>query len=448
MQIFNINNIDITNDFNNKIFLGESYFNLRNLISSSNQILEIDLKNPKNQKNQKDENIGQVNIRAKEREDSYEYISVKFGLKEMISKNPIALKLSTKNHTSDWIPIFFSNQIQQKGKITYWETTQISMTNLKTNKGDTKIKFEVIEFIKGGKVKILGELKMNAKVFKLAPAETEINLTRRFKNYLLISDFKVQKIFKFFDYLISELNVKLFLFQDVSCSNINMENFNYLIKKNSKRKKKDIKISNISKEDLRSSIGNDNDTKSNLKNSTKKLKLFDMDEKEQIKKEDNHNDKDKENDNENDKVINSKMKKKKTYLNFLTDFVDRIKVKNKNNPNKIYSNNNFKTEEQILDFNLYLENKKNGLDDNNNNNDNNDNNNNKINKNKLPESIQNMQILNDAIISFFVNFDSSEKFSMFCFGGKMKNSISTNNCFSANFDMLNPIVENYIVGNI
>jgi hypothetical protein len=75
-------------------------------------------------------------------------------------------------------------------------------------------------------------------------------------------------------------------------------------------------------------------------------------------------------------------------------------------------------------------------------------NNNEDENNKIPESMQNMQIFNDAIISFFVNFDSSGKFSMFCFGGKMKNSNWTNNCFSANFDMLNPIVENWLDGII
>ncbi len=243
VQIFYIKELNKTDDLSKQFFLGEGIFNLKDTIKSDNQTTEIEIKN-ENMK--KIENLGIINIKAVEREENYEFISVKFGIREIISKNPIAMKIHIKKHIEEWRPIYLTKTIQQKSKITFWEIVELPLSNLKSNVGETRIKYEMIEYLKNESTKILGELQMNVKDFFKAPPETQITLSRRVTNYLLIEEFESYNRFKFFDYLISDLNIKLFLFMDLTNSKLNKENFNFLNQKNNRKKNNKLSIINSS----------------------------------------------------------------------------------------------------------------------------------------------------------------------------------------------------------
>ena len=406
IQAYYIKSLISADDLSQQIFIGEELLNLRDLINSPNQ--EKDLK-IKNQKLDKVENLGIIKIRAVEREENYEFLSIKFGIRELISKNPICLKIHIKKHLSEWWPILITKQISHKTKISFWELSEIPLNSLNGGVlGEVKIKFEIIEYLKNERIKSLGNLTMNVKDFLKAPAETEISLSRRFKNYLLIQDYNKFKRFKFFDYLISDLNIKLFLFTDCTSSAFNKENFEFLTDKNpnilnnkitilNMTDKKDLSNSNIIKDDFENNKDlnntnilinnntnvnyNKNITNINLKNNTiKNLK----------------------NNNSN---INYLMSKK-------TNVVKSNIIKLKTKKSELQS---------LMEYSMYE------------------------NKPVYSESMKDMILLNKSIIKFFVNFDSDGKFPMYCYGAKLpelKNNL--NNCFSANMDMMKPEVNNFL----
>ncbi len=153
IQIFYIKYMLYAEDLSQQIFLGEGIFNLRDTINSKKQTKEIKIEN---KRIDKAFNLGLIKVRAVEKEEHYEFLSIKFGIRELISKNPIVLKIYIKENVEDWWPIYLTKQIQQKSKITFWEITEIPCNTFKNIIGETKIKFEVIEYLKNDKVKSLG----------------------------------------------------------------------------------------------------------------------------------------------------------------------------------------------------------------------------------------------------------------------------------------------------
>lgn len=402
IQIFYIKYLNYADDLSQQIFLGEGTFNLRDTINSRNQIKEIQIKN---KKIERIENLGIIKIIAVEREENYEFISVKFGIRELISKNPIAMKIHIKKHIDEWWPIYLTKQIQQKSKITFWDIAEIPLSILRNNFGETKIKFEMIEYLKNDNIKILGSLQMNVKDFLKAPGETEITLSRRFKNYLLIQEFAKFNRFKFFDYLISDLNIKLFLFMDFTSSKINRENYDLLNQKNNKEKTNKIFIMNSPRKRENKQHKENYETKPKVS----KFSLLD-----EIKEEENYMFIAKDIQN---RVLSPI--KKVDLLNTKKTKVISLKNMSSSSYKLNISQNNLNYENTA-----YFEDNKAFL---------------------YSDSMKDFILLNETIMKFFINFDSEGKFPMFCYGAKLPESEnSLNNCFSATMDMLNPEVSSFI----
>jgi len=408
LQIFYIKYLNYSDDLSQQIFLGEGTFNLRDAINSRNQIMEIKIQN---KKLEKIENLGLIKIRVIEREENFEFLSVKFGIRELISKNPIALKIHVKKHVDEWWPIYLTKQIQQKSKITFWEITEIPLNTFHNNIGETKIKFEVIEYLKNDKIKSLGSLQMNVKDFEKAPPETEITLSRRFKNFLLIQDFKKFNRFKFFDYLISDLNIKLFVFMDFTSSKINRENYELLNENNSKDKNKAFLLNSPKKKD--------DHHKKELNNGSNAKKIHKFTLLDEIQEDENIEElvfKDK-----NQKILYPI--KKVDLTNTKKTEVISLKKLSSNSIQPNLSKNNLNYVNSI-----YYEKNKPFL---------------------YSDSMRDLLLLNETFLKFFLNFDSNGKYPMFCFGAKLPGSKNTlNNCFSGTLDMLNPEVSSFIESRV
>lgn len=405
IQIFYIRLINSPDDLSKQIFLGEANFNLRDTINSRNQEKELKISN---KKLDKIENLGIIKIRAVEREENYEFLSIKFGIRELISKNPISLKIHVKKNIGDWWPIYLTKQIQQKSKITFWDIAELPINSLYSNIGETKIKFEVIEYLKNERIKILGNLQMNVKDFMKAPPETEITLSRRFKNYLLIQDFNKFNRFKFFDYLISDLNIKLFLFMDFTSSKINKENKEFFKQKSKKYDLNENINKFINKNFVLFSPKKKPRNPNNIiTNKSFKMSLEDLEEKDNKKHIKNI-----------DTITLSPIKKIKV-LKSQKSMVLNLKKLNTDDLDEIKGNDSI--DSSSIDH---------------------------INSSEISQTLQDLILLNESIIKFFSSFDTDGKFPMFAFGAKLPEAKNTlNNCFSATFDMMNPDVDNLIDSN-
>lgn len=129
-----------------------------------------------------------------------------------------------------------------------------------------KLKFMIYEVLKNEKTKVLAEIIIsNAEFFK-GVQEIPLFPNKKQKHTLLIEDFKLYNKFKFFDFLISQLEIKTFIFLDLTNSKINDKHWNnvnsfkncsLVLKENNFD---DVKVSNFVKD-------------SNFKESTKTFKI-------------------------------------------------------------------------------------------------------------------------------------------------------------------------------
>jgi hypothetical protein len=212
-----------------------------------------------------------------------------------------------------------------------------------------------------------------------------ISKSKKFQNYLLIKQLEVVKTFKFYDYLISNLEIKNFFFMDLTRSKININYLEIFASYNSdsdkdnenddygyygivKHKKKKNKKKNDKK--------NEEDSIINL-----------LKEERQIEEEDWQS---------FDEIIGKKKKKKKEIDNLIEDIDDKV---NRKIMGKI----------------------------------------------ALINPKEEFQTCFDFLIRNLIKIDSSKGFSVFGLGAKLPPLFDTvNNCFSLNLNMFNPEVNGYL----
>ncbi len=223
---------------------------------------------------------------------------------------------------------------------------------------------------------------------------------------------------------------------DFTSSKMNKENFEILNKKKNKEKLNKLFIDNSPKKKLKeSNISLNSPDKIYLnKNTVKKFCLLDeikenennlessIEELENHKNEMNRNNKNQENkvfSIKKNSQFNSPTKGKFSLLN-----TKKIQVlsKNKMLPES-YQSNKFPIKLKYENT-LYYENNKSFI---------------------FSESMKDLLLLNEAIIKFFINFDTNSKFPIYCYGAKLPEADNNiNNCFAASMDMMNPEVANFI----
>jgi len=228
-----VNSIRFFRNVEREKYIGEAEFHMDNLIAKNELQLQLVNRYFPNSKME----LGTVKIRAVEIEDNSEFISFNIGIKGVLSRNEIACVIYCKKNKIDWLPIYSTREISQKSKEIFWNSVELDMNKLKyKDEADNKIRFKIYEVLKNEKIKIKSQIEISITEF-INKEDHSLPLYHGNERtqYLIIQDVKKFHRFKFYDFLLSNLDIKCFLFWDFSNSKINRKKKESVITKNKKQ---------------------------------------------------------------------------------------------------------------------------------------------------------------------------------------------------------------------
>jgi len=226
--LYNINSANLINSSNEEKYVGESEFQMDNLIA--NNELKLQLKN-KNLSKQ-NVNLGKIIIKAVEIEENSDFLSLNLGIRGVLSRNLIGCKIFWKNNKNEILPIFQTKDSLQKSKEIFWESIVLDLHKLKFKEKESIMKFEIFEVLKNEKIKIKSKIELNiSDLLDKEDHQLPLYPGNERTQFLIIKDLKKFRKFKFYDFLISNLDIKCFLFWDFSNSKLNKRKRDIVLRK-------------------------------------------------------------------------------------------------------------------------------------------------------------------------------------------------------------------------
>lgn len=234
-HIYHIDNEGDLLDLTEQTFIGEAVFTLKNLVMNKFQEVSKALYNEK----YLNINLGNIKIKAIQSQDTYKTVSVQFGIRNLVSKHPICLKVWQKSDLDKWRPICITNSFKQEKVSQYWEESMFLLSECLNEKQNSQLKFEIFEIYKE-KFNLRCELQMTSIDFigrvlkdekekekekddKLIDEYLMKSKSEKIRNFLLVKKLEIKKIFRFYDYLVSRLEMKTFIFMDMTRSKVNQD---------------------------------------------------------------------------------------------------------------------------------------------------------------------------------------------------------------------------------
>ena len=192
------------------------------MIETPGQEIDLDIK----REDSPYEKFGLVKLKVQEKSENYLFVNFTPSIDKVVFKgHEIFLKIYNKRNFEEWRPIYMTNGLILTEENRSWEPVEIAKSLIDNDDIEKKIKFEVLLFNnKTKKIKLLTHLIVNTlEIIRQKENKFSLVLKSGKIYHLNINDVNETPKFKFYDYLISEIEIKTMLFIDLTKSKTNVE---------------------------------------------------------------------------------------------------------------------------------------------------------------------------------------------------------------------------------